>query len=409
MRKMPGQRIVELSVTPVPVQYRKELGTNSRNDPTAQTRTEWLVRARTEYGQEGLTIANRFMREFDSFDSSAGTVRGLVALLRDSFLNHRVDEYLETSDGRVVGVHEEYKQLFWEHGWMSILAFDLLGQDLGISAVDLLGGQVRDRVPAYDTTLYFQDMVHPENGAAQVASEAAKAHSDGYNEFKIKVGRPGRWMAPQAGMERDVEVVLGVREAVGPDAKIMVDANFGYDHRLDLLEDFMRETLPANIFWFEEMVTADVGDYRVMRRIRDRLGSDALLVCGEVDRDPPSQVFRDLVDQRLIDGYQPDSVSAGFSRWQALEEWLEPTGVRSIPHNFGNGNFGTRATLVFGAASPTFLTLEDERHYPNVYADDDVSFSDGAYSVPSGPGLGLKIDTDAYQSKYAGHEALITL
>lgn len=408
MRKMPGQRIVELSVTPIPVHYRKELGKNAYGENIGRERTEWLVRARTEYGHEGLTIANRFMRQFNGFDNSAGTVRGLVALLREMFLDKRVDEYLETSDGRVVGVRDAYKEAFQTHGWMSILAFDLLGQDLGISCVDLLGGQARDRVPAYDTTLYFQDLLNPEQGAAQVSLEAAASHDEGYNEFKIKVGRPGRWMAPQSGMERDVEVVLAVREAVGPDAKIMVDANFGYDGRLDLLEDFIRETLTANIFWLEEMVTADVGDYRVLRRMRDRLGSDALLVCGEVDRDPPSQVFRDLVDQGLIDGYQPDSVSAGFSRWQSLEQWLKLTGVRSIPHNFGNGNFGTRATLVFGAASPTFASLEDERHHTNVYAEDDVSFADSQYSVPSGPGLGLAIDTDMYQKRYASHEVRVT-
>ncbi|MCH8309474.1 MAG: hypothetical protein IIB17_03120, partial [Chloroflexi bacterium] len=244
-------------------------------------------------------------------------------------------------------------------------------------------------------------LLNPEKGAAQVASEAAESRRDGHNEFKIKVGRPGRWMAPQAGMERDAEVVLAVREGVGPDAIIMVDANFGYDGRLDLLEDFVRETLPANVFWMEEMVTADVGDYRVLRRMRDRLGSNALLVCGEVDRDPPGQVFIDLVKGGLIDGYQPDIVSAGFSRWQALEEWLAPTGVRSIPHNFGNGNFGTRATLIFGAASPTFVSLEDERHLPNVYVDDDVAFSDGAYSVPSGSGLGLAVDLDRFQREYS--------
>ena len=401
MKKMPGQKIIELDVTPIPVHYRKELGKNAYGENIGRERTEWLVRARTEYGQEGLTIANRFMRQFNGFDSSEGTVRGLVSLLREVFLGQRVDEFLEVSDGRVVGVRDSYKEAFWSQGWMSILAFDLLGQDMGISCVELLGGRVRDRVPAYDTTLYFQDLLNPENGAAQVASEAAESRRDGYNEFKIKVGRPGRWMAPQAGMERDAEVVLAVREAVGPDAIIMVDANFGYDGRLDLLEDFVRETLPANVFWMEEMVTADVGDYRVLRRMRDRLGSNALLVCGEVDRDPPGQVFIDLVKGGLIDGYQPDIVSAGFSRWQALEEWLAPTGVRSIPHNFGNGNFGTRATLVFGAASSTFVSLEDERHLPNVYVDDDVAFSDGAYSVSSGSGLGLAIDLDRFQREYS--------
>ena len=83
-------------------------------------------------------------------------------------------------------------------------------------------------------------------------------------------------MSPLAGLERDADVVLAVREAVGPEPRIMVDANFGYDGRLDLLEDFIRETLPANLFWMEEMVTADLSDYRVLRRTRDRLGSKSI-------------------------------------------------------------------------------------------------------------------------------------
>ena len=63
---------------------------------------------------------------------------------------------------------------------------------------------------------------------------------------------------------------------------------------------------------------------------------------------------------------------------------------------------------VFGAASPTFASLEDERHHTNVYAEDDVSFADSQYSVPSGPGLGLAIDTDVYQKRYASHEVRVT-
>ena len=112
------------------------------------------------------------------------------------------------------------------------------------------------------------------------------------------------------------------------------------------------------------MVTADVGDYRAMRRVRDRLGSNTLLVCGEVDTDPPNPVFRDLVNTGLIDDYQPDIVVTGFSRWQRLEEWLKPTGVISQPRNFGNANFGTRAALVFGAASPTFCCWRTSATFP---------------------------------------------
>lgn len=407
MRNMPGQKIVELSATPIPVHHIKELGKVAFGDNIGNQSTEWLVQARTDGGLEGVTIANRFMQQFNGFESSIGTVRGLVPLLREVFLGRRVDELLEVSEGRVVGVREAHKKTFWAHGWMSILAFDLLGQEMGVSCIELLGGQVRDRVRAYDTTFFYQDILNPEMGAGQVAAEASASRKHGYTAFKLKVGRPGRWFAPQAGLERDVEVVMAVREAVGPDARIMVDANFGYDGRLDLLEDFIRETLPANLYWMEEMVTADLGDYRVLRRTRDRLGSNALLVCGEVDTDPPSPVFVDLVKAGLIDGFQPDCTATGFSRWQALEEWLEPTGVRSVPRNFGNGTFGTRAELVFGAASQTFLMLEDERFRPAVFADDDVSFSDGHYSTPSGHGLGLTVDTHRFQREYSANEIVI--
>ena len=407
---MTAQQITEISVAPIPVWYRKELGKNSRVDNIGLNRIEWLVRARTDGGSEGLTIANRFMRGFTSFHDTQGTVAGLLDLLGEVFLGRRTDEFLEAAEGKVTGVKPSAQRAFRRNGWMSILAFDLLGQEIGVSCIDLLGGRKRDRIDAYDTTLYFQDIAAPNRGAAQVAKDAREAYDAGYRQMKIKVGRGGRWMLPKDGMRRDAEVVLAVRDAVGPDAKIMVDANFGYDGHLDLLEEFVRETLSANVLWFEEMVTADLRAYRAFRDILSRAGSDAWLVCGEVDREPVSEVFRDLIAEGLIDGYQPDIVAHGFSRWQEIEGHLASTGVRSIPHNFGNGNFGTRAALIFGAASETFVTLEDERHLPNVYADDEFMFGGGSYAIPSepGPGLGLAVDEAEFQRSHAINELTIT-
>lgn len=405
---MASQRITEISITPTPVFYRKEIGKNAYADNIGSSRLEWLIRARTEGGLEGLTIANRFMRQFSDFHTSDGTIAGLIIALREVFLGRRVNEFLHVSEGCVTGVKPAVERAFGSHGWMSILAFDLLGKELDVSCIDLLGGRKRDRVDAYDTTLYFQDFLNPEKGAAQVAEEATEAYGAGYRQLKIKTGRGGRWMLPEDGMRRDVEVVLAVREAVGPDVKIMVDANFGYDGHLDLLEDFIRETLKADIFWLEEMVTASVDDYRSIRNIQAKLGSEALVVCGEVDRDPISQVFWALAADGLIDGYQPDIVAQGFARWQEIERHLLSTGVRSIPHNFGNGNFGTRADLIFGAASETFVSLEDERHLPHVYRSDGFSFQSGSYSVDDSPGLGLGVDEAVFQRVYAKHEVKIS-
>lgn len=391
---MPPEIIESVSVTPIPSSYQKELGKNAYADNRGTQWLEWVVRAKSSSGAEGITIANRFMRQ--------GTVAKLLEFLKGALLDREIDALLEIQNGVVTGPAPGMERWYRRNGWLSILAFDLAGKTRGVSAIDLLGGKKHDSVPAYDTTLYFQDFLVPERGALQVADEAAVAVADGWKELKIKTGRGGRWMMPEAGMRRDIDVVLGVREAVGPDVKIYVDANFGYDNHLDLLDQFIGEVTPANIFWFEEMVTHDVDGYRAMREMQAKYGSKALLTCGEVDRNPISEVFQDLIDDGLIDGYQPDVVSHGFLGWMEIELQLAGTGVRSIPHNFGNGSFGTFASIVFGAASETHVSLEDERILPH-FLTGQPDFINGAYTLPTGPGLGVDIDETGF-APHAKHE-----
>ena len=61
-------------------------------------------------------------------------------LLKEVFLGRRLDEFLHVSNGRVTGPTKEAKRAFRGQGWMSILAYDLVGRVLGVSCVDLLGG-----------------------------------------------------------------------------------------------------------------------------------------------------------------------------------------------------------------------------------------------------------------------------
>ena len=386
--------IESVTVTPIPSSYQKELGKNAYIDNIGTQRLEWVVRARSSSGAEGISIANRMMRE--------GSVESMLAHIRGALLGREVDQLLEISDGVVTGAGPGMDRWYRRNGWMTILAFDLVGKTRGVSAIDLLGGKKHDSVPAYDTTLYFQDFLNPKKGAQQVGDEAAKAVADGWQALKLKMGRGGKWMLPEAGMRRDIEVVQSVRESVGPDVKIYVDANFGYDGHLDLLDQYIKEVTPLDIFWLEEMITHDVDGYKAMRESLAKHGSSALLTCGEVDRNPISEVFQDLIDDRLIDGYQPDIVGHGFLGWMDLERQLEGTGVRTIPHNFGNGCFGSYASIVWGAASETYVSLEDERNLPH-YLTPLPEFTNGAYTPPTGPGLGVDIDEAGY-APHAKHE-----
>ncbi|MDE0592624.1 MAG: hypothetical protein OSB68_05195 [Dehalococcoidia bacterium] len=391
---MSSEIIESVSVTPIPSSYQKELGKNAYIDNIGTQRLEWVVRARSSSGAEGISIANRMMRE--------GSVESMLAYIKGALLGREVDQLLEISDGVVTGAGQGMERWYRHNGWMTILAFDLVGKERGVSAIDLLGGKKHDSVPAYDTTLYFQDFLNPARGALQVGDEAAQAVADGWLAIKIKLGRGGRWMLPEDGMRRDIEVVLGAREAVGTDVKIYVDANFGYDGHLDLLDQLIKEVTPADIFWFEEMITHNVDGYKAMRESLAKYGSKAVLTCGEVDRDPISEVFQDLIDGGLIDGYQPDIVGHGYLGWMDLERQLEGTGVRTIPHNFGNGSFGSYASIVWGAASESYVSLEDERVIPH-YLTALPEFTNGAYVLPTGPGLGMDIDEAGY-APHAKHE-----
>jgi len=147
--------------------------------------------------------------------------------------------------------------------------------------------------------------------------------------------------------------------------------------------------------------------YRQLRSMRDRLGCQSMLVCGEVDFTPISPVFADLMKERLIDGFQPDTVTIGFSTIQAIGGQLESAGVQVIPHNFNNGNFGTRANIILGAASSGSVEVEDERYLPNVYKTDGFVFQNGAYEVVDAPGLGLEVDEDVFQRHFAKNESQI--
>ena len=394
--------IDQITVAPIPARHWTELGRNAYTpEGLGETRTEWLVRARTSGGVEAYVNAKHTVSQ------EGGSVARLEADLREVFLGRSVDSLLEISGGHAVAAGSEVRTALMAWGWMDILAVDLVARTRGESVASLLGGPRRDQVPAYESTTYFQDLLHPDRGLSQVVAHAARGFADGFRQFKIKVGRGGRAMTPADGLRRDIDVVLAIRDVLGPEVKLMVDANFGYDGQSENLAEFIRVTSPARLTWLEEMVTASVEAYQALRDLQATHCPETLLVAGEVDSNPPSGAFVDLIDQRLIDGYQPDIVRIGLLRWKQLESRLAEKSILPIPHNFGNGRFGLIAGIALATSLDSWVALEDERIRPNVYADDALTLVNGAYRAPDGPGLGIEVDEDAYARIGAPNEVVI--
>ena len=192
---------------------------------------EWLLQVTTDSGLTGLSNARPAM--------NAGSLNALHDVLKD-LIGQRLSDFFTVSGGRVTNANPRWSALIGRFGFIDVALFDLMGQALGQPSHSLLGERVRDSVESYDSTLYFQDLVNPLEGANAVAREAAEAVEKGWRAVKLKLGRPGKWFEPNAGTRRDIEVVELVRETVGPKIKILVDANNGYDGQPDLLEDLRR-------------------------------------------------------------------------------------------------------------------------------------------------------------------------
>ena len=142
------------------------------------------------------------------------------------------------------------------------------------------------RVPCYDTSLYIDDLhlVDDPAAAALIADEARQGWARGHRAFKIKVGRGARYIALAAGTQRDIAVIHAVRAAVGTEARIMIDANIGYN--LNLAKRVLAETAGCNLFWLEEAFHEDRVLYTELQAWLKEEGLSVLVADGEGEASP---------------------------------------------------------------------------------------------------------------------------
>jgi L-alanine-DL-glutamate epimerase-like enolase superfamily enzyme len=274
--------------------------------------------------------------------------------------------------------------------------WDLVGQLAGQPVYELVGGEQSVgggyRVRCYDTSLYMDDLCLADDDAAAelIAAEALEGAARGHRGFKIKVGRGGMHMPLLEGTRRDICVVRAVREAVGPDATIMVDANNGYN--LNLTKWVLEETADADVYWIEEAFHEDGRLYAALKEWMSARGIDTAIADGEGAASPH---LLDWARDGLIDVVQFDIRRPGFTRWLELGPKLDAWGVRSAPHHYG-GVYGNYATAHVAAAIDGFEAVEwDEATVPGLDGS-TYRIADGCVEVPRRPGFGLELDTVLY-------------
>ncbi|MBA3377277.1 MAG: mandelate racemase [Chloroflexia bacterium] len=270
--------------------------------------------------------------------------------------------------------------------------------DLAARQVDqpvcIFAGGTPRQLRSYDTSLYFDDLHLADDAAAAalIANEARDGWDLGHRAFKIKVGRGARHMPLESGTARDITIIQAVRDAVGSDAAVMIDANNGWN--LNLTKRVLHDTAGANLHWIEEAFHEDNVLYADLKEWLAAEGLAVRIADGEGAFHPALAAW---AVSGVVDVVQPDIFDIGFTHWLELGAELDRHDVASSPHTYGGGIgpyvVAHLAGLVRGV---TFLEWDDA-----AFAEIDASawsIRDGVIDVPTGPGFGLELDHHAFDA-----------
>ncbi|SHI30210.1 mandelate racemase/muconate lactonizing enzyme family protein [Aquimarina spongiae] len=231
---------------------------------------------------------------------------------------------------------------------IDVALWDLKGKILEQPVYDLLGGKKRDKITPYATGLYF---TNTPDLTESLSKEAKKYVDIGYKAIKMKVGH---------SIEKDIEHVKAIRKAIGPDVKLMIDANHAYNLREATQLSLAVE--PYDISWFEEPLSPEY--YSQFEELRKR--TSIPIAAGECEY--LRYGFHTLLESKSIDILQPDICSSGgLTEAKRIATLASVYGIEIVPHTWGTG-------IAFAAAAHFIMNLDTipgRLHDPVYYIEHD--------------------------------------
>jgi L-alanine-DL-glutamate epimerase-like enolase superfamily enzyme len=262
-----------------------------------------------------------------------------------------------------------------------IACHDLMGKATARPLHRLLGGARRDRVRAYASTLF-----RPTPDAMRQASEFYT--SRGFTAVKFGWGVFGQ------DRRQDIALVAAAREALGPDAALLVDPGWMVNRSAVDAIELCRALEPYDIFWLEDFLHPECYDgYAKVKAA----GVKTRLAAGE--QEATAWGFRELIARGGIDVVQPDLTRCGgFTQARRIAWDAEHAGVDVCPHAWLT-DLLSAASLHFNAVLPRALFLEysvcENPMLREIIRNPLRMDADGFIPVPQGPGLGVEVDEKA--------------
>jgi L-alanine-DL-glutamate epimerase-like enolase superfamily enzyme len=230
----------------------------------------------------------------------------------------------------------------WAQGANNIAMWDAWCKILGQPIWKVLGSS-RTSVPIYGSGGWISYSVD------ELIAEVSNYKKRGFKAVKIKVGKPD-W-------KEDLERLTLVREAVGNDINIMMDANQGMTVPTALqLSKAARE---LNIHWFEEPI--DHTDYEGYKLLRTQAGIS--LAMGE--REYSTMPLRELLVRNALDIWQPDILRlGGVEPWRNSAALAASFNIPVLPHYYKDYDIPLLCTIPNGAGAESFDWIDPLIDHP---------------------------------------------
>ncbi|WP_091464325.1 L-talarate/galactarate dehydratase [Paenarthrobacter nitroguajacolicus] len=250
---------------------------------------------------------------------------------------------------------------------IDIALYDLKAKRAGLPLAKLLGSY-RDSVQTYNTSGGFLNATLDE-----VKERATQSIDEGIGGIKIKVGLPDS--------KEDLRRVAGVREHIGWDVPLMVDANQQWDRATALrmgrqLEEF-------NLIWIEEPL--DAYDFEGHAHLAQVL--DTPIATGEMLASVAEH--KGLINANSCDIIQPDAPRVGgITQFLRLAALADERGLGLAPH------FAMEIHLHLAAAYPREPWVEHFDWLDPLF-EERLETKNGRMIVPDRPGLGVTLSAQA--------------
>ena len=268
---------------------------------------------------------------------------------------------------------------------IDIALWDLKGKLLGQPVVNLIGGAYRDRLPVIASTHAFDERLEDE-----AEKHGRYVQKEGYRGVKVGMGKRGKARLGYE-IERDVNFVRMLRDAIGPDALLIMDRGQSLVWtraeaigRTNGFEEY-------GLYWIEEPMeptdTAGFLSLRCPREVHDRYG----------EREWKARGFARVIESGVVDvvGCDPGRAD-GITGALKVIELVERADVWFNAHAWSSAVV-TAASLALSAFTPRCLLFE-MKPIPNPMQDELVSEpfrqDDGWITVPRRPGLGVEVNED---------------